>query len=342
MRSPFSFGVLSLLACCSLALGGCAANPDAADDSGESAATSTSDREIAHVGGDGRFAIGSDGAYFIFNGALERVNAKGEQDELAEVPAYTEALAVTDRYVVVASSPLTAHTLTFYDRTNQFSPKTTVVLDSSVIDMVPTADDRVVVSSMDEGVYVVGVSGRKRVLYQPGKYLALRDLKSGATADTVYGLVSTVIGQAEGHDLVEVKVRTGKSRVVFHVDKGSFTYTYDRDTDTFFTERSHMDLPEQSVLTTYDHNGNVLATVETPLNTFGAVAVDGDAFYLAARPGKSPGVGSWKIFAYDKTTLEARDTGRVEPQVYEMNLHGHDLYYVHSKGSSSRLRVRSL
>jgi hypothetical protein len=329
---------LLIAAFVAVAATGCAASSDdgQSPDSDESNVTS-GDREIARIGGGGTFAVADDGAYLVFDNALYRIENDGTKTRLADAPDKQDTLVLTDRYVVLAASPLSGDVVVFYDRKDGFKAKEIKSGDRAV-ELLPAANDRVIVSFINSGLVVMDVDGNKDLAYTPKKYDQIRDLSTGPNADIAFGTVDTA-GQAR--QLIEVNVKTKATRVVFDIDKGSFAYIYDPATKTFFADRQHNTYPSQSILVLFDDQGRELKRLETPMNDRGAMAVDRDGFYLAARPGMSPGVGSWKLFAFDKKTLEMSDRGRVEPQTYQMRLRGKDLFYSDSKDAALPLRRRT-
>jgi hypothetical protein len=332
MKTTLASRALAVLFVC---LTACAA--ESADvESSEGAATAVASREIANLGGAGDYAFAADGTlFFVFDRAIYSVDGSGRQTRLADTPDHVAALTVTPRYVAVATNGLHDATLTFYDRENGYRSNA-VALASDALALLPGSGDQVLASLIDDGLVAVSADGATKVAYPlaGGHGTAVRDIRAGDSANVVYGVVGDG-GASDARHLIEIDVAAAKSRVVFAIDKGSFTYQYDPETHTFFTERSHRDFPSQSIVALFDANGAVLETLETPLNTSGGVAVDHDAFYLPARKGMSPGTGTWKLLAFDKKTLALSERGRIEPMAARLTIRGDELYYT----AEGRLRA---
>lgn len=321
----------------------CAVEPaDVAE--AEDEISAASDRELTRLGGGGAFALLGEGdgegdptdVVFVFDLGLWKVDGAGVKTRLADAPARAWQIAVTPRFVVVESSPVEGDALTFYARGEGYRA-TRVPLARGAIGLAPLPGDRVLVASMDEGLSVVGLGGVE-ARFADGE--TFRDLQ--ATDDPLrFHAVHT---QPGGRDrvLVAIDVAARTVRDVFPLEEGSFSYTFDPTTRTFFDVRGHVSLPERTRLEVRDASGAIVKRVDVALTTNGAMTSDGTAYYLAARAGKPPGGGSWKLLAYDKTTLEPRSLGRLEPQPWELRLVGADLLYVHTSGATRPLRRRAL
>ena len=323
-------------------LGTAACSADDGPSSDESFATETADRELARIGGGGAFSVVDDSAYFVFDNGLHQVDASGQRKKLGPAPDLAGELVVTPRRIVLEANPLSGSTLTFYDRFGVHSPNEdlrikVLPIATRIVDMIAIPGDRVVASFLGGRVVVYSADGEELASIETEAGEA-RSLQRGGRPDVLYATVSR--GERK---VIEIDVAARKTRDVFSIPEGSFVWTYDAATDGFFTVRTHVSLPEQSIVERLDGKGAVLAKLATPLNVASGMPVaDGSAFYLAARPGRSPGVGSWKLFAFDKQTLAMTDRGRVEPQVGEMVLAGDAVWYAHHDGAAHPLRRRAV
>lgn len=331
-RSSFALVAAFALA---LAAPGCAA-PAEETAAGEDEVSASSDRELARLGGGGTFALLGDDAVFVFDLGLFAVDAAGTKTRLADAPERAGQITVTERYVVVEASPLEGDALTFYAGDDGYRA-TRVPLPRGAIGLEPLPGDRVLVAAMEEGLRIVGPDG---VEAQFAAGTTLRDLQP-AGAPGRFHAVRTAPGERD-RVLVEVDASAKTVRDVLPLEEGSYAYTFDATTKTFFGVRSHVSLPDFTRLEVRDADGALVKSVDVALTTNGGVASDDGAYYLAARSGRPPGGGSWKLLAYDKTTLEPRSLGRLEPSPWRLRVVGRDLVYSHSSGRTLPLRRRAL